>query len=105
MINKFQRPNTRVGVYIPRRSDEEMIQQFKTRLAAMSKKELVKTYTTIKDIWGVHAQIVYLYVMHTVFLEKFGESPFIVEDEKVYCLGPKIYYSAELDSIFPLAKN
>ncbi len=105
MINKFQRPHTQVGIYIPRRSDKELILEFKTRLSAKNKKELVDTYNSIKNIWGVHAQIVYLYVLHTVFLDKFDESPIIVKDDKVYCLGPKIYYSAELDCIFPLSEN
>lgn len=105
MINKFQRPNTRAGIYIPRNSDKELIQTFTASLSAMSKEELVRTYNGIKNIWGVHAQLVYLYVLNTVFIEKFGESPIIVEEDTVYFLGPKIYYSVELDRLFQLSEN
>ena len=105
MFDKFQRSNTRAGIYIPRNSDKEMIQVFTASLSAMSKKELVKVYSGIKNIWGEHAQLVYLHVLHTVFLEKFWESPIIVEKGKIYCLGPKIYYSKVLDRLFQLSEN
>lgn len=105
MNNKFQRPNTRAGIYIPRPSDKALLQEFNERFLTQSKKELVETYNGINNIFGVHAQMVYLYVLHQVFLEKFGESPLIVESEVVYCLGPKIYYSEELDAIFSVSKS
>lgn len=105
MMNKTQRPNTRAGIFFPRTSDQELLQQFTEGFANDSKQELVDTYNTQENIYGVHAQLVFLHVLHNVFLEKFGESPIIVKNDTVYCLGPKIFYSKELDSIFPITEN
>ena len=105
MKNKCQRPNTRGGVYIPRESDKEQIQEYYEDLSTVDKKELVASYNQQNNIWGVRAQMVYLSVLHTVFMERFGKSPFIVENDVAYKLGPKIYYSEELDTILPLPEN
>ncbi len=105
MKSKFQRPNTRSGIYIPSDSDKKMREEFRDRLLLSSNQELVDLYNSEVNIFGVHAQMVHLYCLHTIFMERFGESPFIVEDDAVYCLGPKIYYSEELESIFILSEN
>ena len=105
MKNKSQRPNTRAGIYIPSDSDKKQREEFRANLIALSNQDLVKSYNREVNIFGVHAQMVHLYAMHNIFLERFGESPIIVKDEVVYSLGPKIYYSKELDAIFAIAEN
>ena len=105
MKSKFQRPNTRAGIYIPSDSDKKMREEFRARLLLCNNQELVASYNREVNIFGVHAQMVHLYCLHSIFMERFGESPFIVKDNAVYCLGPKIYYSEELESIFILSED
>ncbi len=105
MKNKFQRPNTRAGIYIPNDSDKQQREENRAYYEALSNEDLVKSYNREVNIFGVHAQMVKLYVVHTIFLERFGKSPIVVEKEVVYCLGPKIYYSEELDAIFTLSES
>lgn len=105
MKDKFQRPGTRAGIYIPSDSDKQQREEFRARLASSSNKELVELYNREKNIFGVHAQMVHIYCLHNLFLERFGESPFVVKDDVVFCLGPKIYYSEKLDAIFIVSEN
>ena len=105
MKHKTQRPGTRAGIYIPSDSDKKQRQEFRNRLLPLTNQELVKSYNREVNIFGVHAQMVHLYVMHNIFLERFGESPIIVKDEVVFCLGPKILYSEKLYAIFSLSEN
>lgn len=105
MMNKSQRSGTRAGIYIPSESDKEQRKEFRANLASKSNKELVELYNREKNIFGVHAQMVHIYCLHNLFMERFGESPIVVKDEVVYCLGPKIYYSEEMDAIFQLTES
>lgn len=105
MKDKSQRPGTRAGIYIPSDSDKKQRQEFRNRLLSLTNDELVKSYNREKNIFGVHAQMVHLYEMHRIFLDRFGESPIVVKDDVLYCLGPKIFYSEELDAIFPISEN
>ncbi len=105
MRNKSQRPGTRAGIYIPSDSDKQQRQEFRTRLLPLSNKELVESYNREKNIFGVHAQMVHIYCLHNIFMERFGESPIVVKENAVYSLGPKIYYSEELDAIFTLSES
>lgn len=105
MISKSQRPGTRAGIYIPSESDKKQREEFRANLVSKSNKELVESYNREKNIFGVHAQMVHIYCLHTLFMERFGESPIVVKDEMVYCLGPKIYYSEEMDAIFQLTES
>ncbi len=105
MMNKSQRPGTRAGIYIPSESDKKQREEFRANLVSKSNKELVESYNREKNIFGVHAQMVHIYCLHTLFMERFGESPIVVKDEMVYCLGPKIYYSEEMDAIFQLTES
>lgn len=105
MKNKSQRPGTRAGIYIPSESDKKQREEFRGKLVSMSNKELVELYSREKNIFGVHAQMVHLYCLHNLFMERFGESPIVVKDDVVYCLGPKIYFSEEMDAIFELSEN
>lgn len=104
-MNKSQRPGTRAGIYIPSESDKKQREEFRANLVSKSNKELVESYNREKNIFGVHAQMVHIYCLHTLFMERFGESPIVVKDEMVYCLGPKIYYSEEMDAIFQLTES
>lgn len=105
MKSKFQRPNTRAGIYIPNESDKKQRQEFRANLVALSNQDLVKSYNREVNIFGVYAQMVKLYVIHNIFLERFGESPVVVKEKVIYCLGPRIFYSEELDAIFPITEN
>ena len=105
MRNKTQRPGTRAGIYIPSDSDKQQRQEFRDILLSKSNKELVESYNREKNIFGVHAQMVHIYCLHNIFMERFGESPIIVMNDVAYALGPKIYYSEELDAIFEFAEN
>ena len=105
MMNKTQRPNTRAGIYLPNDSDKKQREESRAYYVALSNEDLVKAYNREVNIFGVHAQMVKLYVVHNIFLERFGESPIVVQKEVIYCLGPKIFYSKELDAIFPITEN
>ena len=104
-MNKTQRPGTRAGIYSPSDSDKKQREEFRANLLPLSNQELVTSYNREKNIFGVHAQMVHLYCLHNLFMERFGESPIIVKEDVVYCLGPKIYYSEELDAIFTISES
>lgn len=104
-MNKSQRPGTRAGIYSPNESDKKQRQEFWNNLEAKSNQEVVDAYNREKNIFGVHAQMVYIYCLHNLFIERFGKSPIIVKEDVIYCLGPKIYYSEQIKDIFELASN
>lgn len=104
-MNKTQRPGTRAGIYLPSDSDKKQREEFRANLLPLSNQELVTSYNREQNIFGVHAQMVHLYCLHNLFMERFGESPIIVKEDVVYCLGPKIYYSEEMDAIFTISES
>lgn len=105
MKNNSKKPNTPGGVYIPSETDRARYEEYRALFLASSNQELVEAYNRQKRIYGVRSQMIFLYALHHVFLERFGISPIINEDKHSFSIGKKIYYSKELNTILPVEEN
>ena len=78
-------------VFISREGDQETFRTFYKNLEAFPNEILLEQYNReVKiGIVGVHAQALKLLALRKIFLERFGESPIIFEDNMVISLTGK----------------
>lgn len=79
-------------VFISRRGDKEQFQSFFKFLKNLKDEELIKHYNREAGmgIVGVHAQAIKLLALRRVFMERFGKTPVIIEDEVGIVLSGEI---------------
>jgi hypothetical protein len=72
-------------VFITRKGDQETFKMFYKDLEYMPNETLLEQYNSQVEIGivGVHAQALKLLALRKIFLERFGESPIILEDNIV----------------------
>ena len=79
-------------IYITRQNDRTIIADYKSKFEQNSPEELIVAYNEQQKcgIVGVHQQALYLIALRLEFIERFGESPILIEDNIVISLSGKI---------------
>jgi hypothetical protein len=72
-------------VFISRKDDQETFKKFYRDLEDLPNETLLEQYNNQVEIGivGVHSQALKLLALRKIFLERFGESPIILEDNIV----------------------
>ena len=88
-------------VFISREGDKAQFVKNFENLQKLSNKELIEKYNNAVDteIVGVHAQALHLLSLRKVFIDRFGKSPIVIEDDIVISL------SGEIDSKYLTLDN
>ena len=78
-------------VFISRKGDQETFKKFFRDLEFLPNETLLDQYNRQVDIGivGVHAQALKLLALRKIFLERFGESPILLEDDIIISLTGK----------------
>ena len=78
-------------VFISRKGDQETFKKFFRDLEFLPNETLLDQYNRQVDIGivGVHAQALKLLALRKVFLQRFGESPVLLEDDILISLTGK----------------
>ncbi len=78
-------------VFISRKGDQEAFKEFYQDLIGLPNDALLMQYNRQAEIGivGVHAQALKLLALRNVFLQRFGKSPILIEDDIVISLTGK----------------
>lgn len=83
----------------------ERINIFYARLNGFDNHTLVDAYNIEKRVVGVHAQTLYLIAMNEAFLDRFGKSPVMINEEGQASISGPIYYIDHLQTFDWFNKN
>lgn len=83
----------------------ERINIFYARLNGFDNHTLVDAYNIEKRVVGVHAQTLYLIAMNEAFLDRFGKSPVMIDEEGQASISGPIYYIDHLQTFDWFNKN
>ena len=78
-------------VFISRKGDQEVFKKFYRDLKDLPNETLLDQYNRQVDIGivGVHAQALKLLALRKVFLDRYGKSPVLIEDDFIISLSGK----------------